>query len=213
MIKIETFGVYGLNHALRAMRNPYDSWARSDSQWRATPDKFLLDIIPIDPYYVVGEADAKLANSLIQAGSEHATFLRMIVCYANITAPRYWWTEADRYRIGKEQISCSTMHTLMRHHLRPEDFSGEVFTETLDHLNNLMDAYKLETDPEVKQAIWKTIIENLPQGYNQTRTVMMSYQALRAMCHQRKGHKLSEWHDFIDWAKTLPESWMLVNDD
>jgi len=199
MIKIETFGVYGLNHAFRALRNPYDSWAKSDSS-------FSQDDI------LIGNADAKLANSLIQAGSEHATFLRMIVCYANITAPRYWWTEADRYRIGKEQISCSTMHTLMRRHLRPEDFSGEVFTETLDHLNNLMDGYKLETDPEVKQAIWKTIIENLPQGYNQTRTVMMSYQALRAMCHQRKGHKLSEWHDFISWAKTLPESWMLVND-
>lgn len=201
MIKIETLGVYGMNHAFRALRNPYDSWAKSDS-------RFSQDDI------LIGEADAKLANSLIQAGSEHATFLRMIVCYANITAPRFWWIEADRYRIGKEQISCSTMHTIMRHSFSDADFGDAVIPGgVIADLNALRSSYLELTDPEAKKRIWRRLIETLPQSYMQKRTVMMSYQALRTMCHQRKGHKLSEWHDFIRWAGTLPESWMLLEED
>lgn len=197
MIKIERTEVQGFEAAVRGMRNPLDSWDRSDSRYAA-----------ID-HYELGENDRKLAERLITSGPEHATFLRLIQVWCDITAPRFWWPEMDRYRVGKEQVSCSTMHTLTRRNLRPEDFSGDIFPETLDRLNSLMDGYRQETNERVKKALWRMIVENLPQGYNQKRTVMMSYQALRGIVHQRKGHKLTEWADFIDWAKSLPESWML----
>ena len=197
MIKIEKTAVFGLEDAIRGMRNPMDSWDRSDSKYIA------LDC------YEIGPKDRDLAERLIASGPEHATFLRFIQVWCDITAPRFWWQEMDRYRVGKEQISCSTMHKLMSRKLRPEDFTGDVFPETLDRLNSLMDGYSLEKDEAIRKALWRQIIENLPQGYNQRRTVMMSYQTLRSIVHQRKGHKLTEWHDFIDWAKGLPESWML----
>lgn len=200
MIKIERTEVHGLEAAVRGMRNPLDSWAKSDSRY--------LDI----DHYELGDADKGLAERLIIGGPEHATFLRLIQVWCDITAPRFWWTEMDRYRVGKEQVSCSTMHTLTRRNLRPEDFTGDVFPETLDRLNSLMDGYWTETDAKVKTALWRQIIENLPQSYNQKRTVMMSYQALRGIVKQRRAHKLEEWHSFIKWAGGLPESWMLFHE-
>lgn len=203
MIKFEKTEVHGLEPALRGMRNPLDSWAKSDS--------FFSDVTDEDN--CIGNADAELASRLIKSGTEHCKFLRQIVCWVDITAPRFWWMEFDTYRHGVEKNSCSTMHTIMKREFTPDDFTPLTGKPVIDELNGLRQSYLDAKDDHQKKLFWRALIEKLPQGYMQKRTVMMSYQAIRAMCHQRKGHKLSEWHDFIDWAKTLPESWMLINDD
>lgn len=200
MIAFEHTDVYGIQHALRGMRNPYDSWQRSDSSFSAH------DVL-------IGEEDKKLCLALIRAGAEHCKFLRQIICWVDITAPRFWWTEFDTYRAGVEKNSCSTMHTIMRRPFTDEDFAGVLPGGILADLNALRESYIASNETTEKQAIWRRLIERLPQSYMQKRTVSMSYQAIRAMCRQRKGHKLAEWHDFIAWAKGLPESWMLTDDN
>ena len=200
MIQFEHTDVYGVHHALRGMRNPMDSWAKSDSDFSAHDN-------------IIGPNDESLCKRLIKAGPEHAKFLRQIICWADITAPRFWWIEFDTYRAGVEKNSCCTMHRIMAKPFTDEDFSGVMPGGVIADLNLLRDAYLADTDEEEKRKIWRRVIERLPQSYNQKRTVMMSYQAIRQMCGQRKGHKLSEWHDFIAWAKTLPESWMLVEEE
>lgn len=199
MIRIENTEAGGFEAAMRGMRNPMNSWGKNDSFFCGEG-------------FQIGPNDRELAKRLIRSGTEHATFLRLINVWCDITAPRFWWQEMDRYRVGKEQVSCSTMHKLMQRRLRPEDFSGDVFPETLDRLNSLMAGYDLEDEGDAKKALWRSIIENLPQSYNQRRTVMMSYQTLRSIVRQRKGHKLTEWADFIEWAKSLPASWMLFTE-
>lgn len=202
MIRFVKTEVHGLEPALRGMRNPLDSWAKSDS--------FFSNITDEDN--VIGKADALLCGRLILSGPEHCKFLRQIVCWVDITAPRFWWIEFDTYRHGVEKNSCSTMHRIMAKEFTPEDFTPLTGKPIIDELNGLRQSYLDAKDDHQKKLFWRALIEKLPQGYMQKRTVMMSYQAIRAMCHQRKGHKLTEWHDFIDWAKELPESWMIIND-
>lgn len=200
MLRFEHTDVYGIQHALRGMRNPYDSWQKSDSGFSAH------DIL-------IGDEDKKLCRALIRAGTEHCKFLRQIICWVDITAPRFWWTEFDTYRAGVEKNSCSTMHTIMRRPFTDEDFAGVLPGGIIADLNALRESYIASNETTEKQAIWRRLIERLPQSYMQKRTVSMSYQAIRAMCRQRKGHKLTEWHDFIAWAKDLPESWMLIDNN
>ena len=196
-VKIETLEVSGVFSAFKAMRNPLDSWARSDSG-----DGCL------------GEKDKELSRKLTTSGPEHAKHLRMIMVWADITMPRYWWTEFDTYRIGVEKISCSTMHTLTKHKLTAENFEHNCInpvemSQIIDSLNEKIEYYEQhKTEPEAKD-IWRNIIQLLPQSFLQTRTVMLSYAALRNIVRQRQGHKLAEWAHFIEWAKTLPESWMI----
>jgi len=196
-MQIKTLEVAGFHSALKAMRNPLDSWAKSDSSTGR-----------------VGRKDMGLSDRLAQAGPEHAKHLRMIMVYADITAPRYWWTEMDTYRIGVEKVSCSTMHTLMRRELTIDDFEHNGSTETLQKtvniINGMMVMYRTVNDPETKKSIWYEIIRILPQSFLQTRTCMFSYQALRNIYRQREGHKLNEWHVFRIWIELLPESWMIT---
>lgn len=206
MIKFENTEVRGFTHALRGMRNPLDSWAKSDTVILGDEGRGGMWI---------GENDTDLAKRLISAGPEHAKFLRQIICWTDIVAPRFWWIEFDTYRLGVEKNSCSTMHTVMRKAITPEDFSFDhssavVVDGVVEGLNQLRELYLEVDDPEEKKRIWRTFIEHLPQSFNQRRTVMMSYQALRNMIRQRRGHKLTEWADFIAWAETLPNSWMLT---
>ena len=197
-MKIKTLEVDGLGPALHAMRNPMNSWPKSDSITG-----------------LVGEKDKDLSTRLANAGPEHAKHLRMIMVWAEVWAPRYWWQEFDTYRAGVEKLSCSTMHKLMARALTTEDFEMEEgLTEdelqpVIDIANNWMKYYLLEDDADKKAVIWRKIIQFLPQSYIQRRTVMVSYAALRNMIRQRENHKLIEWHKFINWAHTLPESWML----
>ena len=198
-MKIDTIDVAGFAPALKAMRNPMDSWNKSDSAW----DK-------------VGEKDKELSKKLQSAGSEHCKHLRMIIVWADITAPRYWWNEFDTYRAGVEKVSCSTMHTLMKRHLELDDFEqnngswDSIIINVIDMINQMMDTWR-ETEVQTdKKYIWNEIIRILPQSFLQKRTVMMSYAALRNIYRQREGHKLSEWHLFREWVEGLPESWMIT---
>ena len=197
---IKTLEVAGFFSALKAMRNPMDSWAKSDSRRGS-----------------VGKKDRELSMKLANAGTEHAKHLRMVQVWADITAPRYWWTEFDTYRVGVEKVSCSTMHTLMKRKMTEDDFEHDSYpmielTETIDGINSQMDLYRqYENDPETRKVVWRGIIQMLPQSFLQTRTVMMSYAALRNIYRQREGHKLNEWHQFRDWVETLPESWMITD--
>ena len=188
--------VRGFETAFRAARNPYDSWNKSDSTFS-------------DYGVCLGPNDMALAKKLILAGDEHATFLRMVQCWVDITGPRLWWTEMDRYRIGKEQISCSTMHRIMSKPFTASDFEDGLWVGAVDQLNAARNLYLVEKDPDKKKQIWRAVIDNLPQSYRQKRTAMMSYQTIRKICRERKGHKLVEWQDFINWAEILPEHWMI----
>ena len=197
----EKTSVAGFEPAFRGMRNPLNSWAKADS---------VFDDNPI----VVGPNDKDLALRLIKAGPEHCKFLRQIIVWVDITGSLYWWKEADTYRAGVEKNSCSTMHKLMARPLSEDDFehdsmNNEYVRYVIDCLNTSMEAWKCEEDPEVKKEIWRSVIQGLPESYLQKRTCMFSYAALRNIIRQRTGHKLKEWHQFIEWCRTLPESWML----
>lgn len=197
-MRIKTLEVNGIGPAIHAMRNPYDSWDRSDT------------IVGR-----VGPKDRELSEKLANAGPEHAKHLRMIDAWAEIWAPRYWWMEADTYRMGVDKVSCSTMHTIMHRPLTLEDFEpssggySEGLKAAVAYINNLMDLYK---DPECldHNAVWNDVIQLLPQSFIQRRTVRFSYAALRAMYHQREGHRLDQWRIFRDWCIKLPESWMIT---
>ena len=209
MIDIVTLEIAGILPAMHGMRNPKNSWSKND-----TGDVYNVDC---SVYPVVGPNDEKLTRTLMQGGPEHAKHLRMIMVWADITAPRFWWQEFDTYRIGVEKVSCSTMHKLTAKPLEIDDFEVKDDEEAawmeanvLPRLNMLMKAYDGEQDPDEKKYIWRKIIHELPQGYLQKRTVMMSYAALRNIYRQRKGHKLYEWQVFREWCEELPESWMIT---
>ena len=199
-MNIKTIEVAGIHSALHAMRNPMDSWEKGDSVTGQ-----------------VGENDKELSKKLAKSGTEHAKHLRMIMVWADIKAPRYWWTEFDTYRVGVEQVSCSPMHKLRARPVKVDDFENDgispiALDNVIDYINGDMNLYKNTSDPETKNILWRGIIQLLPQSYRQKRTVMMSYAALRNIYRQRKGHKLNEWQQFREWIEGLPESWMITED-
>ena len=205
---ITTLSTYGFSDAILAMRNPMDSRAKSDSFYSPTEN--------IDMAYHIGTKDKDLSLRLQKAGPEHCKHLRMILVCADITAMRAWWNEFDTYRNGVEKISCSTMHKLMARHLTLNDFeysegNKDMLENIIAAINARMDNWKslVDVNDEMAKDVWREVIELLPQSYKQKRTVMMSYAALRNIVRQRKGHKLKEWRQFIEWAEILPESWMI----
>ncbi len=206
-MKIETLDVHGFVPAMHAMRNPMDSWARNDT---------ARDLIG---YIVIGPNDLDLSLRLQKAGPEHCKHLRMIMVWAEMSLPLTMWKQFDTYRAGVEKVSTSTMHTLMKHELTADDFEstdddcyGQHLLETIEYLNNLIRGYNQEADPEIKRRIWEYAIQILPQSFLQRRTVMMSYAALRNIVRQRKGHKLGEWAQFIEWVHSLPYADELIFD-
>ena len=205
MIKFETNDVWGFEWAFKGMRNPMNSWDKSDSNWL---------------FQEIGENDLMLAMKLISAGSEHRKFLRQIYVSVDITAPLYWWKEFDTYKIGTVANSCSTMHKIHTKEFTLEDFScehliDEPFPVTDEHVETYLDCMKdtikalncarrmfLETKDK---KYWWQIIQLLPSSYNQTRTVTMTYENIYTMRQQRRGHKLDEWRiDFFKWSDELP---------
>ena len=191
----------GFSQAIHAMRNPMNSWANDDSYWQ-------------EDDFIIGPKDKELSIKLQKSGPEHCKHLRMIYVWAEITAPRYWWQEYDTYRFGVDKVSCSTMHKLMARPLIRDDFehdcmNNEFLDYIIESINTSMEAWRYEKDQDVKYEIWRSIIQALPQSYLQKRTVCMSYAALRNIVKQREGHKLVEWETFINWAKSLKESWMI----
>lgn len=216
-MKIETLEIAGIYPALHGMRNPMDSWEKSDTIWLTQEGPYIDNALNTKYCIEIGKIDQDLSSRLQKAGPEHAKHLRMVMVWADIAAPRYWWNEFDTYRAGVEKVSCSTMHRLMARPLEFSDFENDCLDdkynpigEIIVDINTRMDSWKYEEDPEEKKAIWRSIIQLLPQSYLQKRTVMMSYAALRNIYRQREGHKLNEWHQFREWVESLPESWMIT---
>ncbi len=208
-MKLTTLSCAGFYEAIHAMRNPMDSWDRSDSGYVGESHD-----------YCIGSDDMNLSQRLQKAGPEHAKHLRMIQVWADIEAPRYWWTEFDTYRNGVEKLSCSTMHTITKKKFTPDDFehdnnhiSSKAAELNAAEMNSWRDSWiDQKDDPEMQKETWRSLIQNLPQSYIQRRTVMISYAALRNIVRQRTGHKLKEWAQFIDWVNTLPYARELIFD-
>lgn len=219
MIKFEHPEVWGWEHAIRGMRNPLNSWERSDSYPAVDCGKCgIIDREGIcypkehdcTPYkcYAIGDNDLSLMRRLIRAGSSHRKFLRQIIVSVDITAPLYWWKEYDTYKVGTVANSCSTMHKITAKEFTLDDFSHEhLIPRALDTLQATVDAlnaYRNDYIQTKDKIAWWQLIQLLPQSYNQRRTVTLTYENLLNMVSQRRGHKLDEWHDFCDWVFTLP---------
>jgi hypothetical protein len=213
MIKFEHAEVWGFEHAIRGMRNPMNSWERSDTTYGLGED-YLADM-------EIGQNDYNLMASLIRGGQPHRKFLRQIFVSVDITAPLYWWKEFDTYKVGTTANSCSTMHKIHAKEFTIEDFSTEhllpnalkFIAKTVDELNYWRDVYlkaKSMDNPEpTAKDIWWQMIQLLPSSYNQKRTITMTYENLLNMYEYRRGHKLDEWRQFCDWIFTLPQSYIL----
>jgi hypothetical protein len=196
MLKIENVEVVGWEAAVRGMRNPKNSWEKSDSS-------------VVDGHsFFVGDNDFALMRTLANAGTDHGKFMRMIHVQCDITAPLYWWKEADQYKVGTVTDSCSTMHKIHAKEFAIEDFSDEhletgwlaCLDDTIIPLLNRARTKFIETKDK---RYWWQMIQLLPSSYNQLRTLDLNYAVLKNIYHARKDHKLDEWHTFCDWIESL----------
>lgn len=229
MIKIENVEVMGWEAAIRGMRNPMNSWEKSDSEWHLIGEPGTNQAVANDKYlrekYCIGDNDLDLMKRLAKAGTDHRKFMRMIVVYVDIIAPLYWWKEFDTYKVSTVANSCSTMHKITEKEFTIEDFSCEhldirtrkILEEIIKALNDYRtlyinynaDDFEIKGCPS-KKDIWWQIIQLLPSSYNQKRTIMLNYEVLANIYRSRKNHKLDEWRVFCDWIKTLPLSELIT---
>lgn len=233
MLKIENFEVVGWEHAIRGMRNPMNSWEKSDS--KHCTDHYTCDDCSaykddgkeckqfgcVDPF-IVGPNDHKLMTSLAKGGPVHAKYRRMIVVYADITAPLYWWKEFDTYKVGTVANSCSTMHKIHAKEFTLDDFShehlltnaqvynGYVPTAVLECIIGALNEFRALFLETKDKRYWWQMIQLLPTSYNQKRTVMIPYEVLANVHPSRRHHKLDEWHVFCDWIEQLPYSELIT---
>lgn len=228
MIQIENTQVVGLEAAIRGMRNPMNSWEKSDSY-------FMCENGPCEQCehendgrcsywgkeYTIGKNDLALMKKLVKAGSDHSKFMRMINVTCDIVAPLYWWKEFDTYKVGTVRNSCSTMHKIAEKEFTLDDFSHEhlivaslnSLNRTIDDLNSCRGGYlneDISKNPERRKEVWWQMIQLLPSSYNQRATVQMNYAVLRSMYHARKNHKLDEWKAFCRWIESLPYSELIT---
>ncbi len=233
MIKIENIEICGWKPAIRGMRNPMNSWNKSDSVIGHCMDEIDCKDCPhgscwecnnFGEYITkIGDKDLELMLNLREAGTDHRKFMRMIVVYADITAPLYWWKEFDTYKVGTVANSCSTMHKIHEKEFTLNDFSHEnlfpwsidTLCVTIDELNYFRNVYLNGGETEWEgikhwepknKDVWWQMIQLLPSSYNQQRTVMMNYEVLSNIYKSRKNHKLDEWLGFCKWIETLPHS-------
>lgn len=235
MIKLENIGLASpeqMEFIIEGMRNPMNSWEKSDSRTCRQDGSFCMEC-KYKNDYCLGENDHSLMQRLSNAGTEHRKYMRMMPVYVRITAPLYWWKEFDTYKVGTVANSCSTMHKIQEKEFTLEDFSCEhlgVFIpaeknggvedyknlwiasleETIDYLNVARTFYNRETDPKLKKDYWWQMIQLLPSSYNQTRNVMFNYEVLANIYRQRKNHKLDEWREFCKWIESLPYSELIT---
>lgn len=224
MIKIENTETYGWEAAIRGMRNPKNSWDRTDSLFVGHYSYGLNDNVPV----AIGPNDYNLMKTLRNAGTDHRKFMRMIMVSVDITAPLYWWKEFDTYKVGTVANSCSTMHKIHAKKFVEEDFSFEhiyeaeeeypgdwvtnqVYVETQHIIQALNVARERYLETKDKKYWWQ-LIQLLPTSYNQKRTVMLNYEVLANIYKSRKNHKLDEWHTFCDWIKSLPYSELITGE-
>ena len=197
---------------VRGMRNPMNSWDKSDS--------YITKVVETETAnsayheFFMGEEDHKLAMKLAKAGKDHRKFMRMIPVFVDIVAPLYWWKEFDTYKVGTVANSCSTMHTIHKKEFTREDFSWEnldaesrdCLDDTIRLLNRRRDDYNFTKD----KRYWDDIIQLLPSSYEQRRTVTLNYEVLSNMYHARKNHKLQEWRELCKWIESLPYSELIT---
>lgn len=225
MLKVEKTEICGLEPAIRGMRNPMNSWAKSDSEYKYYGGDSYKGV------FEVGDNDLDLMMRLRNAGTDHRKYLRMITVYCDITAPLYWWKECDTYKVGTVANSCSTMHKIHAKEFTIDDFSHEhlntrskeLLNKLIDELNNYRDFYLTWDDCGInlkkmyefsnRKDVWWQMIQLLPSSYNQKRTVMLNYEVLANMYKSRKNHRLNEWHTLCDWIKTLPYSQLITEED
>lgn len=214
MIKIENVEVVGFKPAIRGMRNPMNSWLKSDSGYASPYQDGCIN----SAGFSIGSNDLDLMKRLRSAGTDHRKFMRMIVVYADITAPLYFWKEHDQYKVGTTTNSTSTMHRLTHKPFELSDFSTEhlsedvinkPFEDIINCLNFFRDLYNLNKD----KSDWWQMIQLLPSSYNQKRTVMLNYEVLANMYNSRRNHKLDEWVDLCEWIETLPYSELITGKD
>ena len=223
-MKFEKTDVWGFKHALRGMRNPMNSWNKSDSGYvikdyelHNGEEKIIYD----EDNFGIGSNDIDLMQKLIKGGPEHRKFMRQIMVSIDITAPLYWWKEFDTYKIGTTANSTSTMHKLASKPITIDDFEMDDFEsvkvfdkepynlddytdEVWDYIIDICETLRQRFVETKDKKYWKELIRILPEGYLQTRTVTMNYENLYSIVRQRAGHKLVEWKAFIDWVHTLP---------
>lgn len=227
MIKIENVDVYGWEASIRGLRNPMNSWDKSDTIWGEKREDGLWK------YSVpqIGKNDLKLMKSLVQAGTDHRKFLRMINVTCDVVAPLYWWKEYDTYKVGTVANSCSTMHKIADKEFTLDDFSHEHLTDKWSDENELiayngeynnapqdvleftidaLNLYRIRYIETNDKKYWYDMIQILPTSYNQRRTVQLNYEVLHNMYHARKSHVLDEWVEFCEWIETLPYSELIT---
>lgn len=236
MLKIEHTEVVGWEAAIRGMRNPKNSWEKSDTVYGTYYGELNGHPCFDTDGFTLGANDLDLMTRLRNAGTDHRKFMRMIAVYLDITAPLYWWKEFKTYRFGRkfgddepdivdegyleydiEMNSCSTMHKIADKEFTLEDFSCEHLEnswlahlkETIRLLNEARDAYHW-CNTDAKKEWWWQMIQLLPSSYNQKRTVMLNYEVLANMYKSRRNHKLDEWHTFCDWIEKLPYSELIT---
>lgn len=234
MIKIENVEIMGWEHVIRGMRNPMNSWEKSDSGICKGGDDGIgcrncaaYDCEhTYDQSWQLGKADHELMMRLAAGGSTHAKYRRMITVYMDITAPLYWWNEFDTYKVETVANSCSTMHKIAAKEFTIEDFSCEhlnrigtsILWDVIDILNiarklyldggNYKGEYYIPKDKRV----WWQMIQLLPSSYNQKRTIMLNYEVLAGIHPMRKNHKLDEWVEFCKWIESLPYSEIIIGE-
>lgn len=226
MIEIENAEVIGWEHAIHGMRNPMNSWDKSDTGYGC--DEHGANCAHCGCYddaysdcghtqkFIIGKNDLDLMKRLVKAGTDHRKFMRMITVYVDITAPLYWWKEFDTYKVGTVANSCSTMHKIQAKEFTLDDFSHEhllgdskdILCDTISTLN----FYRNEFNSTKDKKYWWQMIQLLPSSYNQKRTVMLNYEVLANMYKSRKAHKLDEWVSLCEWCKTLPYAELICDD-
>ena len=238
MIKIEKTEVVGWEAAIRGMRNPMNSWDKSDSH-EVTVADYMSSVTPwgLNNSYIIGPNDYELLMNLAKAGTDHRKFMRMIDVYLDITAPLYWWKEFKTYRKDRkfldnedfydyddyeieefiEMNSCSTMHKIHSKEFTLEDFScehlGPPAIQNLKSTIKCMNDYREEFLKDKDKHNWWQMIQLLPSSYNQKRTVKLNYEVLLRMYKSRRGHKLDEWQDFCKWIESLPYSELITGEE
>lgn len=241
MIKFENTETVGWKAAIRGMRNPMNSWEKSDSfipcyvktkchecEVNQKCSNYFDSGEPYKKDEFIGSNDLNLMTSLRNAGTDHRKFMRMITVYVDITAPLYWWKEFDTYKVGTVANSCSTMHKIHAKEFTLDDFSHEhLFTEEnlryeaepdslklLKTIINALNTYRLAYLEEGDKSVWWQMIQLLPTSYNQRRTVMLNYEVLANIYKSRKNHKLDEWSVvFVEWIENLPYSELITGGD
>ena len=208
MIKVENIDTWGFEHAIRGMRNPLNSWDRSDSSFEESVPDYAMDTARTYPCVKIGENDLTLMRKLFAAGHPHRKYLRQIFVAMDIIAPLYWWKEFDTYKVGTTANSCSTMHKIAAKEFELSDFSTEHLVGlSIAALQGVLDVMNLERKHFLvthDKDCWWQMIQLLPSSYNQRRTVSMTYENVMNMLDYREGHKLDEWREFCKILKQLP---------